>query len=80
MLRQAQHDIKYFLAEMNPEQIQWKYFYKNPDGSTTASYEEPGTSSKKIAPLLLNLGCGPKENYHNAFQKLVAEGLCICVP
>ena len=71
---------------LNPQSIKWKYFYKNGDGDVVISYQEPGSDIKRIAPLLLNSGVPARSaeegdpQFYKAFQSLVEEGMCVCIP
>ena len=72
---------------LNPQNIKWKYFHKNTDGDVVISYQEPKSDIKRISPLLLNSGVPSvptakdgDPQFHKAFQSLVEEGLCVCIP
>ena len=64
---------------LTPENIRWKYFYRESDGKMWASYQEPEENIKKLAPLLLSKEVEDAD-YFKVLQNMVDNGFCACVP
>jgi len=64
---------------LTPENIKWKYFYRESDGKMWSSYQEPEENIKKLAPLLLSKDVKDAD-YFKVLQNMVDNGFCACVP
>lgn len=61
-----------------PQEIRWKYFYKDDDGNMHINYEAP-QNKKMLAPLLLSKGSN-NEFYLQTFAGIAEANFCACIP